>query len=440
MAPALGEAREVLFEAEGDEDLTWQAKWKRTTFPGWKAADEKEADLSLAQDESDSESGSSEQAWKASEQVKEGMNLKWITLTAKPQETKPQGRYTEATLVRELEKKGIGRPSTFASLIATLIEKSYVEVKDIPAANVEAKSFTLEKLGQWPPKAAGFSLKRGGETSRMIPTPLGKSMLTFAVTNFPDLFAFEFTAALESRLDKIAEGSESWKQVLGDTWNSYKDRVTVLKTSGGGTGVSGIAGGSAGGNPRRREFADGLIAVIGAKGPLLLKEGTTKDATVFYGWPPSKKAFHELTEEEAKAFVATVQSQKQGDVMGEFNGHQVLKKKGPYGLYAECNGVRVNLVEADTIDSVIIKLRAKNESPPTRILGPFQIKTGPYGPYLMKTGAAANPTKGGAKPQFVSIPEGTNLDTLTAQEAGVIFEAGLKAKASASKRKFNKKG
>jgi hypothetical protein len=271
----------------------------------------------------------------------------------------------------------------------------------------------------------------------MVPTPLGKSMLTFAVTNFPDLFAFEFTAGLETRLDKISEGKESWKQVLGDTWNSYKDRVTVLKTSGGGTGVSG-AGGT--GNPRRREFADGLIAVISAKGPLLLKEGATKDATVFYGWPPSKKGFQELTEEEAKAFVATVQSQKQGDVMGEFNGHQVLKKKGPYGLYAECNGVRVNLVEADTIDSVIVKLRAKNESPPTRTLGPFQIKTGPYGPYLMKVGAAANPTKGSAaKPQFVSIPEGTDLDTLTAQEAGVIFEAGLKAKASASKRKFKKK-
>ena len=439
MAPALGEAREVLFEAEGDEDLTWQAKWKRTTFPGWKAADEKDADLSLAQDEAESNSDSgSEQAWKASEQVKDGMDLKWITLTAKPQETKPQGRYTEATLVRELEKKGIGRPSTFASLIATLIEKSYVEVKDIPAANVEAKSFTLEKLGQWPPKETAFSLKRGGETGRMIPSPLGKSMLTFAVTNFPDLFAFEFTAGLESRLDKIAEGSESWKQVLGDTWNSYKDRVTVLKTAGSAGGTAGSAGGT--GNPRRREFADGLIAVISAKGPLLLKEGATKDATVFYGWPPSKKGFQELTEEEAKAFVATVQSQKQGDVMGEFNGHQVLKKKGPYGLYAECNGVRVNLVEADTLESVIVKLRAKNESP-TRTLGPFQIKTGPYGPYLMKVGAAANPAKSkGAKPQCVSIPEGTDLDTLTAQEAGVIFEAGLKAKVSSSKRKFNKKG
>ena len=286
MAAALGETREVLFDAEGDEDLTWQAKWKRTTFPGWKAADEKDSDIAIAQDE-ESEPSSDQQSWKASEQLKEGMDLKWHTLMAKPQETKPQGRYTEATLVRELEKKGIGRPSTFASLIATLIEKSYVEVKDIPAANIDAKSYTLGKLGQWPPKAEGFSLKRGGESSRMIPTPLGKSMLTFAVSNFPDLFAFEFTAGLESRLDKIAEGSESWKHVLGDTWNSYKDRVNLLKSAGA-TGTTGSVA-----NPRRREFlAAGLIAVISAKGPLLLKEGN--ESTVFYGWPP-KKGFQELT-------------------------------------------------------------------------------------------------------------------------------------------------
>ena len=433
MAPALGENRTVTFVATGDEDMTWEAKWKRTTFPGWKAADEKETDATLAQDESDSDSDSNADGlgWKMSEGLKEGQTVRWQSLKAQPQETKPQGRFTEATLVRELEKKGIGRPSTFASLIATLIEKSYVEVADIPAGNLEAKAYSLGSLGQWPPTAAAFTLKRGGEKSRMVPTPLGKSMLSFAVSNFPDLFAFEFTAGLESRLDRISEGKESWKLVLGDTWNSYKDRVTVLKTSGGGPGGPGATGG---GNPRRREFTEGLIAVIGAKGPLLLKEGATKEETVFYGWP-QKKGFQELTEDEAKAFVATVLAQKQGDVMGDFNGHGIVRKKGPYGLYAEWNGVRVNLAEGDGLEAVIAKLKAKQENP-TRSLGPFQIRTGPYGPYLMKVGSAANATK---KPQYVSIPAGTDLDSLTAQEAGTIFEAGLKAKA-ANKGKFKKKG
>jgi len=440
MSPALGEARTIEFEAEGDEDLLWEAKWKRTTFPGWKAADEKETDTKLAQDQEDSdgETETGEASWKVAEGLKEGQALKWVTLKAQPQETKPLGRYTEATLVRELEKKGIGRPSTFASLIATLIEKSYVEVSDIPASDLKVANYTLTTLGQWPPAKGGFTLKRGGEKSRMVPTPLGKSMLTFAVTNFPDLFAFEFTAALETRLDKISEGKESWKQVLGDTWNSYKDRVTVLKTSGsrilaGSAGVTGSAGEGTRGNPRRREFADGLIAVIGAKGPLLLKEGATKEETVFYGWPPSKKGFQDLTEQEAKAFVSSVVAQKQGDVLGDYNGHSVVKKKGPYGFYAEWNGVRVNLTDDDGLDAVIVKIKAKQENP-TRMVGPFQIRTGPYGPYLMKVGASANASK---KPQYVSIPAGTDLDSLTAQEAGILFEAGLKAKVG--KGKFKKK-
>ena len=421
MAPALGETREIQFEAEGDEDMIWEAKWKRTTFPGWKAADEKESKISAAQDEIE-EVDVAEVAWKVAEGLKEGQIVKWISLKAEPQETKPQGRYTEASLVRELEKKGIGRPSTFASLIATIIEKSYVEVQDIPATTQVSRSHFLGKLGQWPPTASAFTLKQGGEKARMVPTPLGKSMLNFAVSNFPDLFAFDFTASLENRLDKISEGKESWKKVLGDTWNSYKDRVTVLKTSGSIT---------TGGNPRRREFADGLIAVIGAKGPLLLKEGATKEETVFYGWPQSKKGFQDLTEEEAKAFVASVVASKQGDTLGDFNGHTVVKKKGPYGFYAEWNGVRVNLVEADDLASVIVKIRAKQENP-TRVLGPFKIQTGPYGLYLMKAGT------GKAKPQCVSIPAGTDLDSLTAQEAGIIFEAGLKSKAAAKKNKFKK--
>jgi DNA topoisomerase-1 len=139
-------------------------------------------------------------------------------MAAKPKESKPKGRYTEATLVRELEKKGIGRPSTFASLIATIVDKQYVEIKDIPAVTQNSKTYTLTSLNQWPPTEEVFQLKKGGEKARILPTPLGTSILDFAIKNFPDLFAFDFTASMEGRLDKIAEGGEPWKKVLEDTW------------------------------------------------------------------------------------------------------------------------------------------------------------------------------------------------------------------------------
>lgn len=425
MAQAKGEHRVIEFEAEGDEgDFTWQAKWKRTVFPGWKAADEKDTKVSLAHEGDEEEAETAETIWLLAEALKVGQAVKWHSLEAKPQETKPQGRFTEASLVRELEKKGIGRPSTFASLIATIVEKNYVEVKDIPATSENSKTYTLNSIGQWPPTAAIFALKRGGETSRMVPTPLGKTILGFVLDKFPDLFSYNFTSTMESRLDKIAEGSEPWKKVLEDTWNSYKDRHAALKSGAG-------AQGTPGSNPRRREFGEGLVAVVTAKGPLLLKEGETKEQTVFFGWP-AKKAFGELTPDEAKAFVAGIAQQKQGESMGDYNGHPVQLKKGLYGAYADWNGLRVSVAQGEGLDEIIVKLQAKSENP-SRTVGPFQIRTGQYGPYLMKGGTGKT-----GKPQCVSIPKDVDLESLTAQQAGEIFEAGLKSKAAFAKTKFKR--
>jgi DNA topoisomerase-1 len=426
MAPAKGEGRTVTFDLDGDEgELPWEAKWKRTLFQGWKIADEKDSQISLAEDKESDEEESAEASWKLAEGIKEGLGINWKTLKAKPQESKPQGRFTEATLVRELEKKGIGRPSTFASLISTIVDKAYIEIKDIPQVTQQSNTYSLSLANQWPPSSENFQMKKGGEKARIVPTPLGLTILDFTLKNFPDLFAFDFTAAMETKLDKIAEGSEPWKKVLEDTWKSYKDRYETLKKASGGTQV----------NSKRKEFSDGLVAIMTGKGPLLLKEDPAgdKDKTVFYGWPPGKQ-LQTITEEEAKSFIEEKGRQMTGDNIGEYNGHTILKKKGPYGLYAECNGVRVNCLPETSLEEIITKLQAKQESP-ARVLGPFQIRTGQYGPYLMKSGAGNSK----AKPVCVSIPKGTDLDTLTAQQAGEIFEAGLKAKAAGGFKKFKKK-
>jgi DNA topoisomerase-1 len=427
MAQAKGEGRTVVFDLDGDDnEFPWEAKWKRTLFQGWKIADEKEAQIKAAEDKDEEDvEESAEASWKLAEGIKEGQGVSWKMLNAKPKESKPQGRYTEATLVRDLEKRGIGRPSTFASLIATIVDKAYVEIKDMPASVENSKSYTLSSLNQWPPTEEVFQLKKGGEKARIMPTPLGTSILDFAIKNFPDLFAFDFTASMEGRLDKIAEGGEPWKKVLEDTWKSYKDRYEGLKGS-----KSSAQGTMA--NSRRKEFSDYLVAVMTGKGPLLLREdpGGNKDKTVFYGWPLGKQ-LQSLTEEEAKAFIENIGKQRAGSELGEFNGYPIVKKKGPYGHYAECNGVRVNCTEEMPVEEIIAKLEAKGQETPARTLGPFQIRTGQYGPYLMKTD-----TPKGKKPVCVSIPKGTDVENLTAQQAGEIFEEGAKAKAKF--RKFKK--
>lgn len=121
--------------------------------------------------------------------AEEGEELKLLDLEPKQNFTQPPPRYTEGSLVRELESRGIGRPSTYAPIIATLQDRVYV-VK---------------------------------EKGKFIPTDLGLFVTDFLIKNFPDLMEFEFTAKFEEELDRIGEGQQGWLDFLKDYY-SYLER------------------------------------------------------------------------------------------------------------------------------------------------------------------------------------------------------------------------
>ncbi len=101
--------------------------------------------------------------------------------------TQPPPRYTEASLVKELEKQGIGRPSTYAQIISTLRERKYVEM----------------------------------DQKRFSPTPLGETVTAVLVRMFPDLFDVGFTSRMEGELDRIEEGTAAWRAVLADFYGPF---------------------------------------------------------------------------------------------------------------------------------------------------------------------------------------------------------------------------
>jgi DNA topoisomerase-1 len=98
-------------------------------------------------------------------------------------------------LVRELEKFGIGRPSTFASLIATIQDKNYVETKNIPAKELVVKEYSL-KPNEWPATIKELKKKVGAEKNKLVPTELGRSVLNFILKHFNDLFDYGFTSQM----------------------------------------------------------------------------------------------------------------------------------------------------------------------------------------------------------------------------------------------------
>jgi DNA topoisomerase-1 len=417
MAAAKGETCKVKTQIYGDEDFVWSSQWKRTTFEGWKRAGKV---AYIDDSESDGE-GDNSLEWDEATALKPGDKVKWTDMKAEPKETKAQGRYTEAILVRELEKFGIGRPSTFASLIATIQDKNYVETKDIPAKEVKVKEYTL-KPSQWPAESKEFKKKVGAEKNKLVPTDLGRSVLAFMLKHFNDLFDYSFTSQMERRLDQVAEGSESWKQVLRDMWASYKDRYEDLSSK------QAIKAKDGEQNARVKEFssaAHGLKAVQTKKGPLLLIEAEKKEDTKFLGWPTGV-SFEDMTEERAIKFKDEEQKKKEGVKAGEWNGQPIIKKSGKFGEYLQCGEVSIPYQQDEVLEKTIERLQAKQEAKQnggTGIIKQFKeyvIKTGQYGPYIMKTSLK--------KPQFVSLPKGINGASLTEKEVEALYKSGLDSK------------
>jgi hypothetical protein len=125
----------------------------------------------------------------------EGEFLEKLEWTSERKETQPPPRYTEASLVKALEENGVGRPSTYATTISTILERRYVE-KD----------------------------KRA-----LKPTPMGFQVNDFLVQHLPSLFDIQFTARMEEELDSIEEGKMSWVKMLESFYGSFKEWVQKAK-------------------------------------------------------------------------------------------------------------------------------------------------------------------------------------------------------------------
>ena len=412
MSAAKGETKTITLTLNADEAaFDWRSTAKRQLFAGWRA-------IGAAATNLDEEEEAPITAWMALETVEAGTSLTWSALEAAPHVSKPTTRYTEATLVRELERKGIGRPSTFATLVGTVVDKGYAEKRTVVAKETQVPRLLL-KHGVWPLERLYDMKKVGGEKNKMVPTALGLSVLEFCLREFGPLFAYDFTAKMEADLDAVAAGSP-WKDVCRTTWDSYKDRYATLK-SGESTALQ---------PTRSRMFGD-IKAIQSKKGPLLLKEGPTPAETVFFGWPKGK-AFGEITDAEVKAFVTEVAVAKATETLGTYKDEPILKKSGPFGPYAECAGVKIPLPATYTETSLQEAFAAKSVALHT--LGPFEFRNGPYGVFMFKTD-----TKGAAR-KFVSVPSGVDPKSFTLEAATRVYQTGLQSKAKgAAYKKRNPK-
>ncbi|MBN1212441.1 MAG: type I DNA topoisomerase [candidate division Zixibacteria bacterium] len=141
------------------------------------------------------ENGNGDNGLEALPALKKNENLDLIKLLPTQSFTKPPVRYSEAMLVKRLEADGIGRPSTYATIISTIKDRKYVDLKE----------------------------------RKLHPTELGVAVNKILVENFPNLFNVSFTADMEKQLDLVEEGSDDWVEVIGSFYKPFRETIDELK-------------------------------------------------------------------------------------------------------------------------------------------------------------------------------------------------------------------
>ena len=408
MSPSQTDVRKATLQLTADPSKQWITEQTKLRFAGYKILERQDPEKH-AKDEAE---------WLYwAQKLAQNTLLHWTTLKADEVFTKPKGRYTEASLISELEKKGIGRPSTFASLVSTIMDRNYVE-KTNTDGKVQDSHHLAMTPNQWPPAQTLEHHKVGADKNKLSATALGKSVSEFLSREYNDLFNYEFTAAMEQKLDAVAKAEQPWKSVLQQTWDTYKERYQTMTT--GGAAANKAA--------KERTLAESIKVILSRKGPLFVKEppaGAPADAKAIFAPLPPSVTFESATLLDAQAAFAAAQQAQQGELLGMLEIQEIRKKKGPYGWYVVCGTTNMSLKGTETLEEIQEKLQAKisfatTETAFSRQVGDFMIKKGPYGLYFYKHALV--------KKTFVKFPATANAETITATDLAALYSAGIKSK------------
>jgi DNA topoisomerase I len=261
--------------------------------------------------------------------------------------TEPPPRYNEASLVKELEERGIGRPSTYASIINTIQDREYV-------------------------------VKHGGSRGRFYPTEIGMVVCDLLVESFPYIFDTKYTARLEEELDDIEEGKEKWTDLLNGFYDHFEDELKD-------------AGKKMRDIKRMEQLTNEKCDVCGS--PLLLKWGKFGSFYACSAYNKKDPTSCTFTKENvaAKPDMNTPEAQEAGDAdeYCENCGRVMVLRRGPFGMFMACPGY-----SEDPPCKTIRKLTQKQQQKPPQPTGedcpvcgkPLVLRQGAYGEFVSCSG------------------------------------------------------
>ena len=272
--------------------------------------------------------------------LKEGMPLNLHDLFGEQHFTTPPPRYTEATLVKELEKLGIGRPSTYAPTISTIVAREYVEAVD----------------------------------KKLMPTTLGRVVTDLLVEHFSDIVDYSFTSDMEQRLDDIAEGERKWVPVMQEFYTPFEQRLHDAAIS-----MRDV---------KREEIKTDLICPDSGD-PLVIKWGRNGEFLACSRYPDCGWTGDLARDGDGGLHIATQPTVEGLTLCPECGGAMSLKKGrfGPFlacNNYPKCKGIRK--VRAVGNSFVVVPPPVATDVTCPKCGRPMVQKEGKYGPFLSCTG------------------------------------------------------
>lgn len=329
------------------------------------------------------------------------MHRQKVTATEKYTQKPP--RYSEASLVKKLEELGIGRPSTYAPTISTIIQRGYVVKDTRPGTERHFNTFTLDK------SEIKHTLHKeiwGSEKNKLFPEDIGMLVNDFLVDNFDSVVDFGFTAKVEEQFDTVAEGKLLWNKVIDDFYKPFSKKVEETLTGSRPANAERVIG---------NDPATGKVVLVrlGRFGPLA-QIGDSEDPEKRFVSLAKGQLLETITLAEALQLFALPRK------VGEYNGHEIVASSGRFGPYIKYSGKFISIGKDNspyTIDletSVrLIEDNSKKEE--QRLIKSFEgegieILNGRFGAYIKK-----------GKNNY-KIPKGTDPASLELETVKKIIE------------------
>ena len=333
--------------------------------------------------------------------LEEGMNLDMKNMDATQRFSQAPYRFTEASLVKQLEELGIGRPSTYAPTISTIQRRNYVE-----KGSAEGKERSYEKLIIKNGEVEQQVLKEkvGADKGKLIPTDIGMIVNDFLTGNFPAIMEYSFTSKAEEVMDEIAEGKEDWKKV---TERFYKDFHHSVKE------VSEHAQRESGERILGEDPKTGktVLVRLGKFGPIA-QIGSPDDEEKQFASLQKDQHLGTITLEEALDLFLLPKN------LGTYEGEEVIVSNGRFGPYIRFGKTYVSLpkdVEPLNVDMAIateLIIEKQKADAPIAFYEelPVQKGVGRFGPYLKWNSI------------FINVNKKYNFDALSQSDIEELIE------------------